>query len=391
MALSVSSSNEYRDTLSDHEVFRHLSKLFDRDMQAPDVGTPNLPLDRTGHSLLWRHARHLLQTGPEGMPLVLEHLLEDARTFLAAEHLQIRLSLTLRELFNSEYLQSRGRLNDTNSPPASFSTVDSQQTAKVASESIAREIPLTDMIDCALQVFPGEGTIPAAPPFLTDLVKLLGTALLSAEHEFQQQQVQRREKTLLRELHHRTKNNLQVVSSLLDLQGMRSGSLQMEATLSSAAMRVRTVAIAHDTMCQTEGAERMDLRTFALGLISALRSLFGLDNRGLHIDVQVEELALAFEQATPCALILNELLCNAFKHAFPDGRTGTIQVRAARVKQKVEVVVADDGIGFPVDLERESGFGFTIIRELADQIDAELSFNHDSGLECRFNFEDSAH
>ncbi len=337
-----------------------------------DANRPAGGVEQTGYEVLWRHSRHLMHAGTEGVHLLLEHLLKDVGALLRADAVRLHLPPALRSHFKADSLDY-GKPNP-----------DSCASFSVALYAGAGE----------LQVYTPADEQEGFAGFLKDAAALIDSALLGIEQTGDRDRRRSREQTMLQELHHRTKNNLQTVSSLLDLQGMRSESEQIAAMLSAAAMRVQTIAIVHDTMCQTDDGNRMNLRTFALGLILALRSLFDLDGSEPRIKVDVEEIPLDFDQATPCALILNELLCNAFKHAFPDQRGGRILVGAKRLNNHIDIVVSDDGVGLPstdseADVQR--GFGFTIIRELAKQIGAELTFKHDHGFECRITFQGSAH
>ncbi len=337
-----------------------------------DANRPTGGVEQAGYEVLWRHSRHLMHAKTEGVHLLLEHLLQDVGALLRADAVHLHLPPALRSHFNADSLDFGSK------------SVDSSASYSVALYDGAGELQVCTPADKQ------EGFA----EFLDEAAALIDSALFAVEQTNDRDRLRRREQTMLQELHHRTKNNLQTVSSLLDLQGMRSGSEQMEAMLNAAAMRVRTIAIVHDTMCQTDNGNRMNLRTFALGLILALRSLFDLDGREPHIEVDVEEIPLDFEQATPCALILNELLCNAFKHAFPDQSNGHILVGAKLLNNRIDIVVSDNGIGLlstdsEADVQR--GFGFTIIRELAKQIEAELTFKHDHGFECRITFQGPAH
>ena len=347
---------------------------FDERMQATDLSANQQTggVEQAGYEVLWRHARHLMHAGADGIRLLLEHLLHDMTALLRADAVRLHVPPSLRERFDAEMLES-GRRDVEGAAAFSLTLKDSAGELQIYVPADKQE---------GLSGFAEEAAI------------LIDAALLRAEQTGHRDQVRSQEQTMMRELHHRTKNNLQTVSSLLDLQGMRSGSDEMEAMLNAAAMRVRTIAIVHDTMCQTDNGNRMNLRSFALGLILALRALFELDGTEPRIDVDVEELPLDYERATPCALILNELLCNAFKHAFRDQRGGRIAVRARRIDKRIGIVVSDNGIGLPStdsDALMQRGFGFTIIRELANQIGAELTFKHDKGFECRITFLDPAH
>jgi two-component sensor histidine kinase len=184
-----------------------------------------------------------------------------------------------------------------------------------------------------------------------------------------------RKEILLREIHHRVKNNLQVISSLLALQAGAADDPRTKTMLAESRDRVRSMALIHEKLYQT-GAERgVTFAEYVRDLAAHLRHSYAADAAGVQIDVEVDELALDMDISVPCGLIINELLSNALRHAFPDGRPGRIRVTMHGVDGMLELRVIDDGIGFPdgIDLQAPRTLGMRIVGTLAAQIRASLA------------------
>ncbi len=131
---------------------------------------------------------------------------------------------------------------------------------------------------------------------------------------------------LLKEIHHRVKNNLQVISSLLNLQSSRVTDFQTIQALRDSQSRVRSMALIHEKLYQSQSLAKIDFGEYVKSLASDLFRSYRQSFTGIRLNVQTEEVLLELDQAVPCGLILNELITNALKYAFPDGRNGTIMV-----------------------------------------------------------------
>lgn len=174
--------------------------------------------------------------------------------------------------------------------------------------------------------------------------------------------------TLLHEVDHRVKNNLQLISSLLMLQSRRITSPDTRVALRGMLERVNAVATVHRRLFKSEDLERFDVAAFVRDLVGDLAGSAGRD--GVTVRLDLEPVAVPASQAAPIALVLNELVGNALKHAFPEGRTGAIDVALARTPQGFEIVVADDGVGAG---DAPKGFGSTIVQLLGKQLRAEIA------------------
>ncbi|MBM4269697.1 MAG: PAS domain S-box protein [Deltaproteobacteria bacterium] len=196
--------------------------------------------------------------------------------------------------------------------------------------------------------------------------------------------------TLLKEIHHRVKNNLQVISSLLMLQSEQMPSTRARELLAESVQRVRSMALVHQQLYGVESLERIDLGDYARTLAESLRGALAQDAR-LRVDASVVEVTV--DTAVPFGLILNELLTNAFKYGLPQrgeggeptpGRTGEgfdIVVEVGIVEERIRVAVTDSGKGPPdgFDPARSSGLGLQLVRTLSRQLRGTLELDVDRG------------
>lgn len=206
---------------------------------------------------------------------------------------------------------------------------------------------------------------------------------------------------MLKEIHHRVKNNLQVISSLLNLQ---SRYIEDEATLAifkESRSRVRSMALIHEKLYQTKDFSQVDFSDYARDL-SAQLIRANTDSRDLvRLDMDVEGIFLGIDTAVPCGLIINELLTNALQHAFPSGRKGTVKLqlhskkpakKQSRDFEKVVLTVSDDGVGLPegFNIEETTTLGMQLVKTLSEQIDGVLKIKSGKGANFAITFDAKA-
>ena len=191
-----------------------------------------------------------------------------------------------------------------------------------------------------------------------------------------------RKEILLKEIHHRVKNNLQVISSLLALQAGAANDPHTRSLLRESQDRIRSMALIHEKLYQT-GAERgVSFAEYAKDLAAQLRHSYAGDSEAVEVDVDVAEMSLDMDLSVPCGLIINELLSNALKHAFPGGRKGRVRLGLRRGEGNTLVLtVSDDGIGFPpdIDVRAPRTLGLRIVNILAAQIRGSLDLATEGG------------
>src|SRR5262249_38956764 len=187
---------------------------------------------------------------------------------------------------------------------------------------------------------------------------------------------------LLQAVHHRVKNNLQVISSLINMQLRTLGKDASRAALEECRTRVHAITLIHEKLYQSRNYAQVPFSEYARGLALDIFNAADVSRENVSLELAVEDVALAVDKAIPCGLILNELITNALKHAFPDGRTGTIRVELARAERGgLRLPVADDGVGLPPGLDgrRSPALGLPPARILASQVDAALDVDAAQG------------
>jgi PAS domain S-box-containing protein len=194
-------------------------------------------------------------------------------------------------------------------------------------------------------------------------------------HEQLQRSALLEKETLLKEVYHRVKNNLQVVSSLFHLQLRTLPEGAARTVLQQSADRVHAMALVHEKLCRLNDHESIDIVAYVQELCGTLAAVNGACERGIAIEYAVEPLAIGLESSVPLGLLLNELICNSLKHAYPDGRNGKIRVSLRRGPAgKGLLEVGDDGIGFAADLclQRPASLGLRLVNTLARQLGGTL-------------------
>lgn len=193
------------------------------------------------------------------------------------------------------------------------------------------------------------------------------------------------EKTvLLNEVHHRVKNNLQVISSLLNLQASHAKDAQVRDILQESQGRVKAMVLTHQLLYERKDFSRIDLGEYLGRLVQLLRVAHSSSTRGVSLNLKLptESVYLDLERAIPCGLLVNELTSNAFKHAFPNAGSGEIIVALnLRAPDEVELSVSDNGIGLPpgFDMDTTRSLGLQLVPLFVDQLRGELSVESSGG------------
>jgi len=186
--------------------------------------------------------------------------------------------------------------------------------------------------------------------------------------------------TLLAEVHHRVKNNLQIVHSLLDLQASQTADATARETLESCKHRIQSMSLIHQSLYQSNHFDHVNLNEVLTALAANVSMSYGVENERVQIAMQVEEsISLPMTQAIPCGLIVNELVTNALKYAFPNRMAGEIRVGLVRAgEDKFVLSVTDNGIGLPegLDLNNIPSLGLELVSVLTEQLHGELIIHH---------------
>lgn len=190
-----------------------------------------------------------------------------------------------------------------------------------------------------------------------------------------------RERLLLGETHHRVKNHLQIITSMLNLQMSTLHNDEARDALRSSQNRVRSIAALHQHLYQLATGAATDFRTFATGLVAHLRECYEVGEDRVTVELAVPDGPIPEEWLMPLALSLNEMVSNAFKHAFPNSRKGSMCVTLAWGERKGELTVVDDGVGLPSGFTHHdsTGLGLKILRVFAGQIGGEVKIDSAPG------------
>ncbi len=185
---------------------------------------------------------------------------------------------------------------------------------------------------------------------------------------------------LLREIHHRVKNNLQIISTLLTLQSY-SKKNNVNDLYRESQNRIQSIALIHENLYHSEDLAHINFETYVKGLITDLFDSYGVNASKIKLNLKIEEVTLGIETAIPCGLIINELVSNSLKHGFNNIETGIVSVELNKLDEsKYALNVSDTGEPFldNLDILSNDSLGLELIKNLADQLDANLSFNKDN-------------
>jgi two-component sensor histidine kinase/HAMP domain-containing protein len=198
-----------------------------------------------------------------------------------------------------------------------------------------------------------------------------------------------RKEILLKEIHHRVKNNLQVISSLLDLQARAAPDPGTARLLRESKDRVRSMSLIHEKLYKSGGAEGVQFSEYVRDLTARLCHSFACTEETVGVEVDVDELSLDMDTAVPLGIIINELLTNALQYAFPDGRKGRVRISLHGAEEKTLLLsVRDDGVGLPagVDYRSPASLGLRIVSTLAAQLHGTLAIEAGPGTVFTLSF-----
>jgi PAS domain S-box-containing protein len=193
---------------------------------------------------------------------------------------------------------------------------------------------------------------------------------------------------LLKEIHHRVKNNMQVISSLLSLQAKLVRDPNGRELLRESQNRVMSIALVHEKLYQSQSLARIDFADYIRKVAENLFQSYGVQKNRIQLKIKAENIFFPISKAIPLGLILNELFSNALKYAFPDNRSGVISIEFTSAGDHYNLVFRDDGIGLPesIDLEHSETLGLQLISSLAGQIQGTITLERGSGTGFRIEF-----
>jgi PAS domain S-box-containing protein len=195
--------------------------------------------------------------------------------------------------------------------------------------------------------------------------------------------------TLLREIHHRVKNNLQLISGLLDMTRMRTEDEVTNSILTDIMLKIQTRSQIHTRLYESKQFGKISITGQFRDQVKALSNIYSHTGHEIQCEINPEEIFLPVDQALPCALVVNEILSNVFKHAFTGRKEGTIEISTLQEDDQIRIMVRDDGIGLPgnFDISRSNSLGLKLIRTLVQQqLKGSLLINSHPGTEIIVKF-----
>jgi len=199
----------------------------------------------------------------------------------------------------------------------------------------------------------------------------------------------REKEALLKEIHHRVKNNLQVVTSLLGLQSRAAADEQTRKMFQESQNRIHSMALLHESLYQSNNLSMIDFPDYIRQLASHLFHSYGVRADRIHLQTNLDELYLNLDSAVPCGLIINELVSNSLKYAFPDGRQGEVRIELREHSDGfARLMVADNGVGLRSDIDWNTArsLGLRLVRSLAEQLGAKIEVRSNIGTEVQLIF-----
>lgn len=199
--------------------------------------------------------------------------------------------------------------------------------------------------------------------------------------------------TLLRELYHRTKNNMQVISAILTLQSASATNKEVIEILNETSNRIKAMSLVHQKLYQSNDLSKIHLSEYIKEIIDLLMDFYKVDKTQIEVIMSLADEYVLIDYAIPCGLVLNEIVSNAFKYAFPEGRMGRIEVNLDRdEKSRIRITFKDNGIGLPpgFDYKAPGTLGLMLVHSLVEhQLDGVVDIKSENGVEITFAFFDN--
>tara|TARA_R110002110_G_scaffold414586_1_gene645060 strand:- start:32855 stop:34906 length:2052 start_codon:yes stop_codon:yes gene_type:complete len=198
----------------------------------------------------------------------------------------------------------------------------------------------------------------------------------------------REKEVLLAEIHHRVKNNLAVITGLLELQALNSENKDAQKVLKDSRMRVNSIALVHELLYKSDDFSQVDIPNYLKDLTRVISNSLERESIPVDISYDLDNIQLEITQAIPCGLILNEVLTNSYKHAFKGKETGEINISFKKNGEGIIYKISDNGVGLPIeDSESKRSLGMTLVKTLGKQLNAETVIKSENGAFFEFRFQ----
>lgn len=199
----------------------------------------------------------------------------------------------------------------------------------------------------------------------------------------------REKEILLQEVHHRVKNNLQVISSILNLQSAYVKDTNSLNILRESQNRIKSMSFIHESLYQTRDFSHIEFSDYMLSLTNNLIHSYSLQTANISLNKDMDKVFLELDQAIPCGLIANEIVSNALKYAFPEDTKGEVFISIKEKGNTIELIIADNGVGLPdeLDYQNSESLGLQLVYTLAEQLNASISVTIDKGTKYLITFD----
>jgi two-component sensor histidine kinase len=194
---------------------------------------------------------------------------------------------------------------------------------------------------------------------------------------------------LLQEIHHRVKNNMQVIISLISMQSRAIENEEIRAKFNETRSRVQAMSAVHEVLHQADNFSKVDLTKYLPKLADTVFRTYKTGSGSVQVETEIEPIEVPLDQSYPLGLVINELLSNSMKYAYPDGRSGTITITVNLADNKVFLVISDDGVGMPNDFnwDQADSLGLKLVKSLVEvQLRGELKFDSSDGTKWKISF-----
>jgi two-component sensor histidine kinase/HAMP domain-containing protein len=203
------------------------------------------------------------------------------------------------------------------------------------------------------------------------------------------QQTLTEKEVLLKEIHHRVKNNLQVISSLLNLQSAKLQDQHTRQLFRDSQSVVRSMALIHEKLYQSHDLAQIDFKRYIHSLVNFLVNSYAAEVRGVNVQIEVDDISLGVDEAIPCGLIISTLVSNSFKYAFPNNHKGNVSIQFYKdINQQMHLKISDNGIGFPegIDFQKPISLGLQLVNSLVYQLSGTVGLTNSAGTEFHITF-----
>ncbi|HMK54977.1 MAG TPA: PAS domain S-box protein [Methanobacteriaceae archaeon] len=262
--------------------------------------------------------------------------------------------------------------------------ISGESINEIELKRIRKDGSMIDILMGAAPLYDSQGQIDGIMSASADI-----TAMVEAEKQIKASLKEK--EVLLMEIHHRVKNNLQIISSLMSLQ---SEYVQDQNTLKmfqESKNRVRAMSLIHEKLYQSPDMTRISFGGYIQNLVHQLLEFYKVKSDEVELEIMVDEIFLTLDNSIPLGLIVNELVSNCLKHAFPDGEMGKVFIQLESQDNENILTVSDDGIGLPddFDISETDSLGLKIVQTLTLQLRGELDIKKSPGAQFKVTFEDS--